>query len=252
MFQTGSGGARHQTLIGPLHSAIDLGLHEKLRGLADSDAPGSFGNRNRARRFDAFEQLFASVATGLDRPVTILDVGGTNSFWQQRGWTDRDDVTITTANLEKEEKVFANVEPRVLDATDMKEFADGSFDIVFSNSVIEHLRTLDAQKKMAAEVRRLGRQYWVQTPNYWFPIEPHFLTPGWQYLPVSVRVQLLRRRRWGWRGPCPDPAEARTLVTEIRLLKKKEMRTLFPDADLVEERFAGLIKSFVAVRRRRS
>lgn len=225
-----------------------MGLSSKLRSLADSDAPGSLGNRNRSRRFDAFERLFSTVAADLSRPVKILDVGGTNSFWQQRGWTGRDDVVITTGNLEEEEKVFENVEPRVLDATDMKEFDDGSFDIVFSNSVIEHLRTLDAQARMAAEVRRLGGAYWVQTPNFWFPIEPHFLTPGWQWLPVSVRVQLLRRRRWGWRGPCPDAAEARTLIEEIRLLKKNEMRALFPDAELVEEHFGGLLKSFVAVR----
>jgi len=225
-----------------------VGLSSKLRSIADSDAPGSLGNRNRSRRFDAFERLFEEVAAGLSRPVKILDVGGTNSFWQQRGWTGRDDVVITTGNLDEEEKVFDNVEPRVLDATDMKEFDDGSFDIVFSNSVIEHLRTLDAQARMAAEVRRLGGAYWVQTPNFWFPIEPHFLTPGWQWLPVSVRVQLLRRRRWGWRGPCPDPVDARTLVEEIRLLKKNEMRALFPDAELVEERFGGLLKSFVAVR----
>lgn len=225
-----------------------MGLSSKLRSIADSDAPGSLGNRNRSRRFDAFERLFEEVAAGLSRPVKILDVGGTNSFWQQRGWTGRDDVVITTGNLDEEEKVFDNVEPRVLDATDMKEFDDGSFDIVFSNSVIEHLRTLDAQARMAAEVRRLGGAYWVQTPNFWFPIEPHFLTPGWQWLPVSVRVQLLRRRRWGWRGPCPDPVDARTLVEEIRLLKKNEMRALFPDAELVEERFGGLLKSFVAVR----
>jgi hypothetical protein len=225
-----------------------VGLSSKLRNLADSDAPGSLGNRNRSRRFDAFERLFTTIAADVSRPVKILDVGGTNSFWQQRGWTERDDVLITTGNLEEEEKVFDNVEPRVLDATDMKEFDDGSFDIVFSNSVIEHLRSLDAQARMAAEVRRLGGAYWVQTPNFWFPIEPHFLTPGWQWLPVSVRVQLLRRRRWGWRGPCPDPVQARTLVEEIRLLKKTEMRALFPDAELVEERFAGLLKSFVAVR----
>jgi hypothetical protein len=249
MIQTGRRAAGELAPAGPLHSAIDLGLSSRLRGLADSDAPGSFGNRNRSRRFDAFEVLFDGVAAELDRPVTILDVGGTNSFWKQRGWVGRDDVLITTANLEEEEKVFENVEPRVLDATDMKEFGDGSFDIVFSNSVIEHLRNLEAQEKMAAEVRRLGRRYWIQTPNYWFPVEPHFLTPGWQYLPVSVRVQLLRRRRWGWRGPCPDPVEARTLVEEIRLLKKKEMRRLFPDAELMEERFAGLLKSFVAIRR---
>lgn len=219
-----------------------------MRRFADSDAPGSFGNRNRSRRFEAFEQLFAGVGDGLGRPVKILDVGGTNSFWEQRGWSEREDVQITTANLEKEEKKHANIETRVMDATKMDEFADGSFDIVFSNSVIEHLRTLEAQAAMAAEVRRLADRHWVQTPNFWFPMEPHFLTPAWHWLPVSARIALLRRRRWGWRGPCPDPEEARQLVKEIRLLRKRELQALFPDSRLFEERFLGLVKSFVAVR----
>jgi hypothetical protein len=130
----------------------------------------------------------------------------------------------------------------------MGEFPDRSFDIVFSNSVIEHLRTLEAQAAMASEVRRLADHHWVQTPNFWFPIEPHFLTPAWHWMPVSLRIALLRRRRWGWRGPCPDPQEARQLVEEIRLLRKRELQALFPDSRLVEERFLGLIKSFVAVR----
>jgi hypothetical protein len=219
-----------------------------MRRFADSDAAGSFANRNRARRFEAFERLFAGVAAGLDRPVRVLDLGGTNAFWELRGWAGREDVEIVTANLEREEAKHANIEPRVMDATEMGEFEDRSFDLVFSNSVIEHLFTLEAQAAMAAEVRRLADRYWIQTPNFWFPIEPHFLTPAWHWLPVSIRVALLRRRRWGWRGPCPDPVEGRKLVEEIRLLRRRELQALFPDAELVEERFYGLTKSFVAVK----
>ena len=151
-------------------------------------------------------------------------------------------------NVEAEPKAHANIEPVVMDATHMEDFDDRSFDIVFSNSVIEHLRTYDAQAAMASEVRRLADVYWIQTPNFWFPIEPHFLTPGWHWLPGSVRIALLRRRRWGWRGPTPDPAEARILVEEIRLMRRRELRDLFPDARLQEERFGGLVKSFVAIR----
>ena len=69
------------------------------------------------------------------------------------------------------------------DATNLHEFGDASFDIAFSNSVIEHLSTFENQARMAAEVRRVARAYWVQTPNFWFPIEPHFLVPAWHWLP---------------------------------------------------------------------
>jgi hypothetical protein len=183
-----------------------------------------------------------------ERPLRILDIGGTVSFWEQRGWAGREDVHVVNVNLFSEPATHDNIESKVGDATDLSEFADGEFDVVFSNSVIEHLETLENQCSMAAEVRRLAPTYWVQTPNFWFPVEPHFLTPAWHWLPADVRVALLRRRRWGWRGPCSDPEEARALVKEIRLMCARELRRLFPDATLREERIGPLVKSFVAVR----
>jgi hypothetical protein len=101
---------------------------------------------------------------------------------------------------------------------------------------------------MAAEVRRLAPVYWIQTPNFWFPVEPHFLTPGWHYLPVAARVALLRRRRWGWRGPLPEAAQAEEAVREIRLMRGSELTRMFPEASLERERIGPFVKSFVALR----
>jgi Methyltransferase domain len=219
-----------------------------MRSLADAGAAGSFSNARRARRFEAFARLVEDLRKRDSRPVRILDIGGTNSFWEQRGWTGRWDVHVVLVNLEAEPPAHANIEPRAGDATDLSEFSDRSFDVVFSNSVIEHLESLERQAAMAAEVRRLAPVYWVQTPNFWFPVEPHFLTPAWHWLPVGLRVALLRRRRWGWRGPCPDADCARALVREVRLMRGCELRRLFPDATLRTERVGPLVKSFVAVR----
>ncbi len=219
-----------------------------LRRLADADSDGSFSNSRRARRFEAFGLLVNELRERDFNPVRILDIGGTNSFWEQRGWAGRPDVHVVLVNLHTERSVHTNIEPRAGDATNLGEFSDNSFDIVFSNSVIEHLETFERQAAMAAEVRRLAPLYWVQTPNFWFPLEPHFLTPGWHWLPISARVALLRRRRWGWRGPCPDPVRARELVREVRLLRGRELTRLFPDATLTAERIGPLIKSFVATR----
>ncbi len=230
--------------------ALRLAAHpgDLLRRLADAGSSGSFSNSRRSRRFEAFAALVDRLAAELDRPVRILDIGGTNAFWEHRGWTERDDVHIVLINLFAEPSAHANIEARAGDATDLSDFPDGAFDIVFSNSVIEHLATMPRQRAMAAEVRRLAPLYWVQTPNFWFPVEPHFLTPGWHWLPKSVRVALLRRRRWGWRGPCPDRAEATALVTEIRLMRGREISRLFPEATLTKERIGPFVKSFVAVR----
>jgi hypothetical protein len=219
-----------------------------LRRLADVGSSGSFSNTRRSQRFESFALLVDALSKQRPGPVRILDIGGTNTFWEQRGWVGRPDIHVVLVNLEVEPSQHGNIEARGGDATDLSEFPDGAFDIVFSNSVIEHLETFERQAAMAAEVRRLAPQYWIQTPNFWFPIEPHFLTPAWHWLPARLRIALLQRRRWGWRGPCPDRQVAKALVDEIRLMRAPELRSLFPDALLEEERIGPLVKSFVAVR----
>lgn len=194
----------------------------------------------RAQRFRVFEDLIDP----LPRPIRILDLGGTNAFWERAGWTDRDDIRITSLNLAPDEKVYEHIEPVEGDATDLSRYEDDAFDVTFSNSVIEHVFTWENQVKMANEMRRVGRAHWCQTPNFWFPMEPHFHFPGWQWLPVGVRVAILRRRRCGFRPKTPDKAAARTSVEEVRLVSKREMKKLFPGSTLFAERFAGLVKSW--------
>jgi len=198
--------------------------------------------RMRARRF----QKFRAMTAPLPRPLRIIDVGGTNWFWEQGGWAGADDVSITLVNLDAEPRVHRNIETLGGGFGRLAEFGDGAFDVAFSNSVIEHLFTYDAQVRMAGEMRRVGRRYWVQTPNFWFPIEPHFHVLGWQWMPLPMRVALLRRFRCGWNGPERDPEKARRAVEEVRLLSGREMRRLFPDGSLWAERWCGLAKSWVA------
>jgi hypothetical protein len=216
---------------------------ERLQRLADGNRSDSLSHRLRERRFRLFEEL-----TGrLPRPLSIIDIGGTTEFWEQRGWANRDDVSITLVNLGEQEQRYANITPTVGDATDLGEHPDDSFDIAFSNSVIEHLFTFEAQSRMAAEVRRVAQAYWVQTPNFWFPVEPHFLVPVWHWLPENTRVAILQRRGVGWAGRCPDPDYAREIVQQHRLMRRNELARLFPGASIVPERFGGLVKSWTAL-----
>lgn len=212
-----------------------------LQRLADVHDARSLSNRLRARRFARFERLVAP----LPRPLRIIDLGGTPSFWQQRGWADRGDVEITTVNLEPMDAGGRALRTVVGDVTDLDTLPDGAYDVAFSNSVIEHLHTFENQQRMAATIRRLAPACWVQTPNYWFPIEPHFHVPGWQWMPHAMRRRLIQRTRCGWRGPCPDPREADDVVREVRLLRRRELRRLFPDATIEPERFGGLTKSWI-------
>jgi SAM-dependent methyltransferase len=179
--------------------------------------------------------------------VRIIDLGGTCAYWDQRGWGGRQDVEVTALNLRPDHQTHPNVEPAVGDVTDLP-YDSLSFDIAFSNSVIEHLFTFEAQRKMAREVSRVAALYWVQTPNFWFPVEPHFLTVGWHWLPREARVRLLQRRGFGWYERVPERERAERYVDEFRILRPSELRDLFPDARIEREKVGPLTKSLIAIR----
>jgi SAM-dependent methyltransferase len=119
------------------------------------------------------------------------------------------------------------------DATDLP-FADGEFELAYSNSLIEHIVDPADRARAAGEIRRVGVRYLVQTPNRWFPVEPHSLLPLVHLLP-----RRLGRRLWRL-GVSDDPFE------QTRLLRAAELRRLFPDAVIVRERFGPLTKSLIA------
>lgn len=213
-----------------------------LRRIADNTRSNSLATSMRRRRFALFTSLLARVP----RPVSILDVGGTEGFWETMRFSGSDAARIVLLNLEATPTRSPNVESVVGDATDLREYAAGSFDVVFSNSVIEHVGDFAAQRRMAEAVMRVGRRYFVQTPNYYFPIEPHFLFVGFQWLPLEVRARLHHRLDLGWQKRAETLADARRETARIRLLRRHEVCALFPGATLYEERILGMTKSFVA------
>jgi len=212
-----------------------------LRSLSDAERPGSFSNRMRSQRFKHFEGLVSNLTL----PISILDIGGTVDFWEKRGWAGREGVFITLINLKDEPSPHPNITSKVGDATCLTEFADNSMDVVFSNSVIEHLFSDTNQCAMASEVARIGRDYWIQTPNYWFPMEPHFQMPGWQWLPRAVRVSILMKKKCGRRGPRAQREDAEALVDEVRLLSRRDLCRMFSGAEITPEKFFGLVKSWI-------
>jgi hypothetical protein len=185
----------------------------------------------------------------VSKGTTVLDVGGTADTWTGLAVQPR----VTLLNMPRagvgREAGFDCVGA---DGCRLP-FADGAFDIVFSNSVIEHVGSADRQRVFAEEIRRVGRAYWVQTPNYWFPVEAHLLTPMIHFLPKAWQRSVLERGSiWEW---LERPAlDRRTFYIEhflndIRLLSATEMRALFPCAAILRERSAGLTKSLVACRK---
>jgi len=128
-------------------------------------------------------------------------------------------------------------------------FSDNAFDVVYSNSVIEHVGTFEDQKRFAAEVRRAGRKLFVQTPNRWFFIEPHFGALFLHFLPWSIAKRLLRFLSFRGVFRSGDNVDLKKLADELRLLSYAEMRQLFPDCEIFREKWLGFTKSFIAIRR---
>lgn len=210
-------------------------------GLADNRDRDSLASHVRAKR----HALFLRMLAGVPRPLTILDLGGTAAFWETLNFSMRD-VDVVLLNLRAEPVSLPRFTSVAGDARDLSAFANKSVDVVFSNSVIEHVGGLPDQTRMANEIRRVGRRHFVQTPNRWFPIEPHFLFPGFACLPLNVRASLLTRTRLGWHRREPDWQRALATVGAVRLLTRSEVAALFPESQLYVEHFWGWEKSFVA------
>ena len=209
--------------------------------IANNSNAASLAARLRRKCFGLFLTLLSKV----ERPLTILDIGGTVQFWEVMGFDDFADVEITVLNVGECSPSATRIKCVQGNALALN-FPDQFFDIIFSNSVVEHVGNLDAQCQMAKEIRRVAKRYFVQTPNKNFFLEPHFHFPYSQFFPVRLRVWLLMRFDLGWYKKEPDETRARKEVEEVRLLTQKEFHALFPGSTLYKEKILGLKKSFVA------
>ncbi len=203
------------------------------------DNPKSLNLRFRKRRF----LFFKSLINTLPRPIKILDIGGTEMYWRRMNFADEKDISITLCNLDNQPVSKKNFSFMQADATDLYMIKDKTFDVVFSNSVIEHLYTPENQQKMANEIRRVGKNYFVQTPNLYFPIEPHWRFPLFQFLPFNTRVYLTQHFNLGRFPKTENKQLAEERVSEIILLSENQMKQLFPDGKCYEEKYLHLVKS---------
>ena len=199
--------------------------------------------RFRTARMRRFVREF-----GIRADTRVLDIGGTPYNWALVPVRPR----LTLLNMPRAlEAITDGINWVAADGCALP-FGDASFDVVFSNSVIEHLRTFERQQAFAAEVARVGKRYCVQTPNRWFPLEHHLLTPCIHYFPKRWQAPLVRR--WTvWAMLTGIRGERKRFYIEhyladIRLLGRAELQALFPGASITPERFLGMTKSLMAVR----
>lgn len=202
-----------------------------------------FGSTFRRRRHALVVDWLQSL--NLPRPYSILDLGGTPQYWSY--WKASQDAVITCVNLDT---TVASDHPNIQvvhgDATDLSAWPDQSHDVVFSNSLIEHLYSFEAQERLSREIHRVGKHFFVQTPNRYFPIEPHFYRiPCFHFMPYPLKLYLLRRYRCGFYGPIKECTPAEDLLAEIRLCNQTDLQKLFPTSRLAPEAVGPFVKSWM-------
>lgn len=182
----------------------------------------------------------------------VLDIGGTPAIWEMLDYPS--EVTLVNPNRKAftghGKKLRLSYVNMVGDGRHLQ-CADKSYDLAFANSVIEHVGGEVDAAAFASEMRRVGRSVYCQTPNKWFPVEPHLGALFLHWFPQLLKNYFVVRffTMWGLMNK-PTRQEAYDAVTEIRLLTKSELRRLFPDAEIRTERFLLLFpKSFIAIRR---
>jgi hypothetical protein len=211
------------------------------------DSPSSLGARLREKRQQMLSDAFPSL-----EEMRVLDLGGTPDTWL-RARVRPAAVTLlnsVTSELDLPQSSGRSVDFELVigDACDPPpELRERSFDLVFSNSVIEHVGGIYRRQQFADYVAAAAPRYWIQTPYRYFPLEPHWLFPGFQFLPLNVRAAL--SRTWPLMHTRSTTREGSIdTALDVELIGLTELRHLFPDAAIHKERVFGLVKSIIAVR----
>jgi SAM-dependent methyltransferase len=227
-------------------------LRHALRGVAFE-----LSRRFRARRAERFRSEFR-----LSEDARILDLGGGDGEHIRMVLEDSpvrlENVYVADVNAKALERARAHGHRTALLSQDGKvPFPDGFFDVVFCSSVIEHVtvpknevwqhrgelfarKAVAHQRAFADEILRVSKSFWVQTPARSFFLETHSWLPFLGWLPRSAQVAVLRCTRHFWLSRHPP---------DYYLLTRGHMEALFPGARIRRERWLGMTKSWIALRR---
>jgi SAM-dependent methyltransferase len=172
---------------------------------------------------------------------TVLDVGGTAQIWDMLDGS----YEVTLLNTDSKELAAGCYQCVIGDGRSLQ-FSNNSFDVAFSNSVIEHVGNWEDMQRFASELRRVGKSFYCQTPNKWFPIEPHLGTVFLHWWPQILNLFFVTRyfTLWGLMNK-PTRKQVEESLANIRLLTHRDLQQLFPGATIVAERFLLLSKSYV-------
>lgn len=215
-----------------------LSLRQRLLG----GESGSVGGRLREERARWLADIFPDL-----NEMSVIDLGGRVQMWQRAPVRPKH-IHVINTQPEWGGDIPEWAEFDLGDACSLPaHLASRRYDLVFSNSLIEHVGGHERRERFADTVHQLSSAYWVQTPYRYFPVEPHWMAPGAQFLPVAVRAQVVRRWPLSYRRGQPLEKALRTALS-IELLDRTQLRYYFPDSLIRTETVFGLPKSLIACR----
>ena len=161
--------------------------------------------------------------------------GGVSVYWHLLPDDLVDHVSITILNLEVPKGARINSDcPQSLEfhyevggGRQLSNFDNNTFDLVHSNSVIEHVGVIKDMISFASEIQSAGRRHYVQTPNIWFPIDPHYGVPFFHWLPWPLRAKILCWVPVGFKDRFAEYHDAVEFVELVNLFDESALRLLF-------------------------
>lgn len=202
----------------------------------------------RKKRSKLFKQFVEANFSGAPE-ITIVDFGGTEVFWQSVGidYLREKNMKITLVNLEiisvENDDIFTSV---IGDACNYSQ--NDQFDICFSNSCIEHVGQMTNFIDFRNSAQKIAKTYFIQTPSFHFPVEPHFLAIAWHWLPKSLRIFVVNRMSVGHFDKGRDILDSYVIVESCYLLSHRIFKALFYDGKIHKEKIGFFTKSYVAVK----
>lgn len=203
---------------------------------------------SRKRKLTLFNRHIAPT-----EHMRVLDVGaevnpsniGGLQFIDSYPWKDKVfAINISSEHITRIREHYPKVEAVTGDACELP-WPDNYFDIVYSNAVIEHLGTFEKQKKMANEIKRVGKRWFVTTPNRWYPFEFHMRLPFITWLP---------NKGYLWIGTVISYNHVKKKYTfsnkrrnDLRLMTTQELKRCFPCSRIIKQRVTFMAETLIVV-----
>jgi len=199
----------------------------------------------RQKRGRFLHAMFPGIASW-----RICDLGGSRHFWEKVAIEGLPYSNITIYNISAngtQGNLSADsdeIEVVIYDGHTIP-IADAEFDLLVCNSVLEHVPP-EHRAKLVAEMKRVAKHIFIQTPAYTFPIEPHFIMPFVHWLPRTIGYWLIHFSPWRLLSR-PSAETIASYWWDTKLLTRREVEFLFPSESIRCERVLGITKSYYVI-----